>query len=490
MTKFLKIVGLTAILILAAFLRSFRLTQLPPGLYPDEAMNGNNALEALTTGQFKIFYPENNGREGLFINIQAIFLKFLLPLTNGVPESWMLRVPSVLFGITTVLGIYFLTKELFKNHKLALLTAFLLSVSFWHLNFSRIGFRAIMAPAFLTWAIYFLIKSLQNQNTKFYIFTAIIGGLFYGLGFHSYIAYRITPLLIVFIFWFYWRQAKKQNRYKQLLLSAFYFLFFAFMTFLPLGLYFLNHPQDLFGRTTQISIFNSPTPLKDLGFNILKTAGMFNLAGDTNWRHNIAGQPLLFWPIGLLFLIGLILIIKKLKNRRLEISLPFIWLIITGIPVIISNEGLPHALRAILMVPAVFIIAAFGGFESYQWLIAKNLSPRLLTFIYIFFLISLIIQVYYNYFIIWGLNPKTAEAFNQNYSIIAKQIRNLPDEMPKYIIIKANGVDVRGWPMPAQTVMFLTDTFTKEKQERKNIFYLKAAQEDLAPKNMPFFIID
>ena len=59
------------ILALGIFLRFYLITQIPPGLYPDEAANGNNATEALKTGAFKVFYPENNGREGLFINIQA-----------------------------------------------------------------------------------------------------------------------------------------------------------------------------------------------------------------------------------------------------------------------------------------------------------------------------------------------------------------------------------------------------------------------------------
>src|SRR3989338_5186445 len=67
---------LLLILIIAGFLRLYHITTVPPGLYPDEAMNGNNALQAIQTGNYKVFYPENNGREGLFIYIQALFLKF------------------------------------------------------------------------------------------------------------------------------------------------------------------------------------------------------------------------------------------------------------------------------------------------------------------------------------------------------------------------------------------------------------------------------
>ena len=120
--KYRTLFVLLLILILASFFRFYNLKSAPPGLYPDEAMNGNNALEAIKTGKYKIFYPENNGREGLFINIQAGFLKLFLPNSN-LPQPWMLRIPSAIFGVLTVLGLFFLTRELFKDSKLALFTA-------------------------------------------------------------------------------------------------------------------------------------------------------------------------------------------------------------------------------------------------------------------------------------------------------------------------------------------------------------------------------
>src|SRR3989344_5603069 len=98
------------IIIVAAVFRLQSITSIPPGLYPDEAMNGNNAIQALETGNFKVFYPENNGREGLFINLQAISLKIF------GNEPWALRIVSAIFGTLTILGIYLLTKELFKSN--------------------------------------------------------------------------------------------------------------------------------------------------------------------------------------------------------------------------------------------------------------------------------------------------------------------------------------------------------------------------------------
>jgi len=323
---------LIIILIIASFLRLYNINLIPPGLYPDEAMNGNNALEALSTGNFsalggpasgwKVFYPENNGREGLFMNIQAIFLKFLMPLSGGNPEPWMLRLPSALFGILTVLGLYFLARELF-NKKVALLSSFFLAVSFWHINFSRIGFRAIMSPLFAVLAIYFLLVALRSRK---YILNSLLGGIFLGLGFYSYIAFRALPLLAVIIWLIYWINNKDSAFRKKILLSTCYFLLATFIITAPLGIHFLKNPADFFGRTTQVSIFSasggsSLLILKNLGLNIIKTAGMFNFSGDWNWRHNYAGRPELFWPVGILFIIGVVLsLIKIFKNKNIKTS--------------------------------------------------------------------------------------------------------------------------------------------------------------------------
>src|SRR5262249_25690967 len=58
----------------AAFLRLYRIQSVPPGLYRDEAMDGNNAIEVLETRRWQVFYPEDGGREGLYINVAALFV--------------------------------------------------------------------------------------------------------------------------------------------------------------------------------------------------------------------------------------------------------------------------------------------------------------------------------------------------------------------------------------------------------------------------------
>ena len=74
-------------------------------------------------------------------------------------------------------------------------------------------------------------------------------------------------------------------------------------------------------------------------------------------------------------------------------------------------------------------------------------------------------------------------AFAADYVQIGRELRNLPKELPKYVVVEAGGFDVRGLPMSAQTVMFITDTFTPEKQKGKNIFYVLPKEINQIPQN-------
>jgi hypothetical protein len=139
---------LLAILTVAAGLRFWSLNAAPPGIYHDEAVNGLQGLEAAQTGHFKVFYPENNGREGLLINLTGLAEKVM------GPSAFSLRLWPAILGTLTVLGVFILARDLFGSDSIGLLSAFFIATSFWHLNFSRIAFAGIQMPFFLSWGIW------------------------------------------------------------------------------------------------------------------------------------------------------------------------------------------------------------------------------------------------------------------------------------------------------------------------------------------------
>src|SRR3990167_4851534 len=99
---------LILIILLGAFFRLNDLASVPTGIYPDEAKNANDAIETLKTGNYKLFYPENNGREGLYIWL--ISLSFQLFGIN----IFALKLVSAIAGILTIWATYLLTKELLR----------------------------------------------------------------------------------------------------------------------------------------------------------------------------------------------------------------------------------------------------------------------------------------------------------------------------------------------------------------------------------------
>ena len=167
--KKLTVAGLLLAILLAAFIiRISNIENIPYSIFPDEAQNGVDAQEANATGNYKLFYESNNGREGLFINIQAMSIKLLGNTTLG------LKLPSIIFGTLTVLGIFLLASELFGTYLAGLIGAWLTTFSYWAINFSRIGFRAIMLPFILTFAFYFLFRGLRTKKLSAFLIAGFI----------------------------------------------------------------------------------------------------------------------------------------------------------------------------------------------------------------------------------------------------------------------------------------------------------------------------
>jgi 4-amino-4-deoxy-L-arabinose transferase-like glycosyltransferase len=487
MSKRIALTLFLLVFLLGGFFRFYEITETPPGLYPDEAMNGSNALEALDTGKFKWLYPENNGREGLFINIQALSLKLF------GNEPWALRVVSAVIGTLTILGIYLLAKELsllksnFNSERsstsIALLSSFFLATSFWHINFSRIGFRAILVPLLASLGTYFLLRGLRGGK----IWNMILAGIFIGLGLHTYIAFRFVPFVlavpIIWYLWKWWKDSRIKNICHPCLVVL--FLFVTFVTALPIGYYFLQHPEDFLGRTGQVSIFSAESPLLEFAKSNIATLGMFFVRGDCNWRHNFNCQPELYWLVAIFFAVGILVAFKNFK------SLPYLtllaWLFFLSLPATLTREGLPHALRSIGMIPPVMILAGLGAWRTWEfiekWLENQRQKwpnywgqlerlKKELALLGILLLLLVPLATFRSYFVLWAHNPNTYFAFSADLLHLGQFLDGLPASTKKYVVVNLPGTEVRGIPMPAQTVMFATDTFREEKRQRKNITYL------------------
>lgn len=141
-----------AFLILGIFLlvfavsRLFNLTALP--IFTDEAIYIRWAQIAKQDASWR-FISLTDGKQPLFVWGTMVFLKILKdPLLAG-------RMVSVLSGALGMIGMYFLSWELFREKKPAILAAFLYLVSPFTLMYDRMALMDGLVATTTIWSLYF-----------------------------------------------------------------------------------------------------------------------------------------------------------------------------------------------------------------------------------------------------------------------------------------------------------------------------------------------
>jgi len=438
---------------LAASCRFCALGRIPPGIYWDEVIDGQTGFEAVRTHSFEVFYHVGSGREGLWINMLG-----LAEAAFGA-NQFGLRVCAALAGTLTVVFVYLLARELFSS-RIAIFAAWFLALSFWHLWISRMAFRAVLMPLVLSASLYFLLRAWREgppaRSPVSQWLLVIVSGMLYGLGFHTYIAFRFTPFLIAVFFVSEYRRRKTSGHLtnRWLAMGALW-LAAAFVVALPLGLHVLQHPQDFWLRASQVSIFSAPNPTKAFGIALLATVGMFNLRGDPGPLFNIPDAPHLLFPVGIVFLLGLIFASKRALQKDCRASgygLLCAWFAILLVPQLLTLD-VPNSVRVIGVIPPAFIFAGIGADAIYERLEHRK------TYMYAFFVGLILVGAVeiYRYFIVWGRNPEVARAFAQRYVEVGQYLNTLPKGTECYVIAGDWGREtVRFLTQESHSVKFLT----------------------------------
>ncbi len=368
---------------LAATLRLVALTRLPPGLYHDEAFNGLDALQVLQ-GSFPIFFEANNGREPLFIYLVAVAVRLL----GRTPLA--LRSVASLLGILTVPAGFLMARE-WLSRRVAVLTAIITCGTFWHLNLSRIGFRAVGLPLFLALWLWQCGLGLHRSRRRHWM----LAGFFLGLGGYTYIAARFVPVALVL--WIaYWALRRQPIPWAGLFLMG----LSALVVSAPLLAYAARNLDLILSRSSQVSIFSDSINGGDLWGaltrNVLGTLGMFNWRGDFIPRHNLPYRPVFDPLMGLMLLLGLGVCVRTIRRRQ-EPALLLAVALTMLLPTLLA-EGAPHMLRAVGVLPVLFVFPAIGLNALGEWIAARR-SPGWAVALVALALVSSCLITTYDYFV-------------------------------------------------------------------------------------------
>ena len=346
-------------------LRLAWLGSVPAGLSHDEAVKGYDAWSILRTGRDQygerfplVFRGIGDQREAL--------LPYLIVASEAVlgPTDVAVRLPTALAGIALVGGVFFLARETF-GARAGLVAAALLAVSPWHVQVSRLAFRAGLLPLATVLGLWLLLRALRRGRGMF------AAGLLLGLGLHTYLAARLfLPLLLVGIAGIYRQPLLRAPRpgtpwWRRAIVPL---LAGVGTMAVPLALWGLLHPAEFVGHAAESAAHGDPLrQAADALGRYLSYLGPRHLLtqGDPYPVPSTGRFGLLYWPALPLALAGL----ARLATRRSRADLLVLWwLIVYPIPAALTRGAHPDWLRAAAGIGAWEVIAGCGAVAVLDWL--------------------------------------------------------------------------------------------------------------------------
>jgi len=436
------------VLLFAFFVRFIGLMQTPPALYWEEVALGYDAYSILQTGK------DHHGNPWPIVAFESfgdwkpsLYFYSLVPFIAIFDlQPWVVRVPSVLAGMSIVLAVGILSKKvafllsLENPNKYGLIGLFLASISTWAIHFSRGGWEVNLATGLLSWGAVFGLYGV-DYATKQKVFKPVyilLSALLLVLSVYAYHGTRlVAPLIGVLLAW-YWLSATSLKTFslKQIwpiITSG----CLAVLMIAPI-LLSLQSPQ-VSQRFAETSIFSTLEVIIEsnqakealdntflskilyhryilFGREILTNyVDHFNLnflfiSGDSNPRHSTGYGGLLHYQEFIFLLVGIgVIIHKKQKSGLLLLA----WWLVAIIPAALTKTT-PHALRILPAMPAMLVITSLGLGVCFEYVVkvyhskisilskisTQNVTHMLTQKSYLFISIALV-SVYIGTFTFW-----------------------------------------------------------------------------------------
>lgn len=447
---------LGGIILVAAILRFWQLGNIPPSPDWDEVAYGYNAYSIIQTGhdEYGKFLPVvlrsfDDYKPALYLYL-VIPCEFIFGVT-----TLAVRFPSAVFGFLSVIAVFFLLRELFKRNDLALLGSFLLAISPWDIQFSRLGFETNIGLTLNIFAALFFLKGLKKP------WLLSLSTISAALAIYAYQSEKVfTPLFMLLLIIIYRKSLFVVS--KKYIIAA---VMIGVIVVLPMVVYIATNKQALL-RVQGTSIFNSPTDyLKDDAQRLAIDHAKHDYVGllldnrrlvyareiiggylshyDINWllrgdiqRHH-APQMGLVYIIEIPFiLIGIYMLLFGKFDIKTKIFI-FAWWLLAPVPASITT-GVPHAVRTMNFLPTWQIFSALG----LLWAFEKVWTMRFKVILFVIFgCFALFNFAYYldQYFV--QLNYFDAKDWQYGYAQLVPYVSSVSGSYDKVIVSEKEPMD-------------------------------------------------
>ncbi len=392
----LEILVLFALTLCAFYLRSVDLVQIPYPFAGDEGSIGQEGQGILSGAQSNMFVT------GWQSEASMSFLSWAVSMALFGQSIFGLRILAAVVGALTIPCFYLLLRSMF-NRPIALLGATLLATMSTHIHFSRIAVNNVDNP-FLACLVFWLVyRAIKTHATQWYG----AAGMAAGLAMYTFVGSRLVLILASFILLIACMSNRTARKDWPKLVV---FGLTAGLIVLPLGIYFLQHPDIAFARMNQVGIlqngwlgeevqrtrepawlvmarlgvdtflafvaaparhgfYNSPGPLLDSAWALFFVLGLvFSLARIHEWEHLVL--QLWFWSV---IAFGGVLLVPPPSAERLSMAFPAVaalvaWGVWTGASWVGERaKAHPIVARGMLAAVGVVLVATSLNFYFFQY---------------------------------------------------------------------------------------------------------------------------
>lgn len=432
MKNFCEIFLLFILILIGFFLRFYHISNNPNSLSIDEVAFGYSAYSILKTGhdENSIFMPLTFRSTGDYKNPVLIYSLVPSIAVFGLNEL-AVRFTTALAGTLTIPAFFFLVLHLMKDKKLAFFSAAFLTVSAWHIYYSRLATESLIGLFFLIVGIFLFQK--MKEGRKIWALLSSVALILSAYSYHSlrlFVPFFILSLLLLE------KKKIKQANLKIFILTSFslalplaYLMFFSGAN-VRAGMVFLSNDIDY---TRYVVLDHLAKGLKFSGFASL-IFSPFTIFSHENlllfffWikRYLNYFQPdFLFFNglnmtvsgslgLGVLYLFQLPLlllgVIKIIKEKILNKEVIILWILLGVIPASLSNNE-QNSLRSLIILPMLILIVSLGALNFLA--IIKRFKSSLVRFsIYVVYCFLILVSLAQAFLIFTVHFPKQrGEAF-------------------------------------------------------------------------------
>ena len=341
--------GLT---LLAFPLRAYHVGGMPIVMNGDEGTFGLGGVEVAEGRLTNVFAA------GPFSYPILSFWLISLPISILGRTITAARIISVLAGTLTIGALYLVARRMF-DHTTALLAGLFLAVLHYHIQFSRLSVNNIWDGLFYVVVLGCLWSGWREEKRLYYV----IGGL--ALGFSQFFYASSRVLVAVAVFYVVGLAIRDWPRFKRALPDMLLMGLVALVVFLPLGLFYLSHPNEFMAPMNRVSL--SPqwfdVTSRDLGISkaaLLWQQFKLNLLVYTDITFRTWYElrtPMLLTIPSIFFFLGIALLFLRKKFAQAWLIGNWLgWITLTGT---LSLDS-PAAQRFPAAAPAVALLVAFG----------------------------------------------------------------------------------------------------------------------------------